>query len=73
MRKAWVLVALLCGLSLLILAVTVAMARDVAATGLQALPATSTGTGHTPLVVLGVGIFAAGVVLLRRPAVVPNP
>jgi hypothetical protein len=29
--------------------------------------------GHTPLALLGMTILAAGVVLLRRPAPIPNP
>ena len=40
--------------------------------GVQSLPSTSTDTGRTPLVVLGVLILSTGVVLLRRPAVSPN-
>lgn len=40
--------------------------------GGQNLPSTSTYTGHTPLVVLGMVILATGVVLLRRPVIVPN-
>ena len=41
--------------------------------GVQNLPSTSTDTGQTPLVVLGLVILATGVVLLRRPGVVPSP
>jgi LPXTG-motif cell wall-anchored protein len=41
--------------------------------GVQSLPSTSTDTSHTPLVVLGMVILATGVVLLRRPAIAPNP
>ena len=58
MGKASLLAALFCVLSLVVLAATVT---------------TGTETGHTPLVMLGMVILAAGVVLLRRPAVVPNP
>lgn len=39
----------------------------------QNLPSTSTDTGKTPLVVLGMVLFATGVVLLRRPYVAPKP
>jgi hypothetical protein len=35
--------------------------------------ATSTDAGHTPLVVLGIGLLASGVALLRRSAAVPSP
>ncbi len=72
MRKASVLVALLCGLSLLILAITVTTA-SVALAGVQNVPLPSTDTGHTPLTLLGITILAAGVVLLRRPVAIPNP
>lgn len=41
-----------------------------AVAGVESLPSTSTETGQAPLVVLGVVIFAAGLVLLRRPTVV---
>jgi LPXTG-motif cell wall-anchored protein len=41
--------------------------------GVQNLPSTSTDTGKTPLVVLGMVLFATGVVLLRRPYVAPKP
>jgi hypothetical protein len=68
MRKASVLVALLCGLSLLILAATITTA-GVAFAGVQNVAL----TGHTPLALLGMTILAAGVVLLRRPAPIPNP
>jgi LPXTG-motif cell wall-anchored protein len=44
-----------------------------AVAGVQNLPSTSTDTGQTPLVVLGVVLLATGVVLLRRPYVAPNP
>jgi len=58
MGKASVLVALFCALSLLVFAATVTTGAE---------------TGHTPLVMLGMVILAAGVVLLRRPAAFPNP
>jgi LPXTG-motif cell wall-anchored protein len=97
MRKASVLSAFLCGLSLLFLAATSASAdpnapgnngtikihvvagvqsgpqAPQAVAGVQNLPSTSTDTGQTPLVVLGVVLLATGVVLLRRPYVAPNP
>ncbi len=41
--------------------------------GVENLPSTSTDTGQTPLVALGIVILATGVVLLRRPPVVPSP
>lgn len=44
-----------------------------AVAGVQNLPSTSTDSGQTPLIMLGMVIFATGVVLLRRPTVVPNP
>ena len=44
-----------------------------AVAGVQNLPSTSTDTGQTPLVVLGVVLLATGVVLLRRPYIAPNP
>jgi hypothetical protein len=72
MRKASVLVALLCGLSLLILAASVA-AAGVPFADVQNVALTSTDTGRIPLALLGMTIFAAGVVLLRRPAAIPNP
>jgi hypothetical protein len=34
---------------------------------------TRTDAGHTPLVVLGIGLLASGVALLRRSAAVPSP
>ena len=73
MHKASVLLVLFCGLSLLILAATVPAAGEVAAAGVPSLPWTGADTGHTPLVLLGMAILAAGVVLLRRSVVVPNP
>jgi LPXTG-motif cell wall-anchored protein len=41
--------------------------------GLGNLPSTSTDTGRIPLVLLGMVLLTTGVVLLRRPAIVPNP
>ena len=91
MRKASVLSAFLCGVSLLFLAATTAGAAGGSASigivagvqsgpqaphvvaGVQNLPSTSTDTGKTPLVVLGMVLFATGVVLLRRPYVAPKP
>ena len=43
-----------------------------AVAGVQNLPSTSTDTGQTPLIVLGVALLATGVVLLRRPVVAPT-
>jgi LPXTG-motif cell wall-anchored protein len=39
----------------------------------ESLPSTGTDSQYTPLVVLGTVILATGVVLLRRPVIVPNP
>lgn len=41
--------------------------------GVENLPSTSTDVGQLPLVALGIVILATGVVLLRRPPVVPSP
>jgi Mn2+/Fe2+ NRAMP family transporter len=71
-----VTVALLATLALLVGDASGAYAdppgSNATVTGVQNFPSTPMD-GHAPLVVLGVGLLASGVVLLRRRAVVPQP
>jgi len=71
-RKASVLIALLCGLSLLFIATAAALAGGVAGAGAPSVLSASADTGRGPLVVVGMVMLAAGVVLLRRPVVIPT-
>jgi hypothetical protein len=65
MKKVTVL-AVIATLVLLVTLMTGAAATE-------SLPSTTTDSQDTPLVVLGTVILATGVVLLRRPVIVPSP
>ena len=72
MRKASVLLALLCGLSLLFIATAAALAGGVAVAGAPGVLSASADSGRGPLVVLGMVMLAAGLVLLLRPVAIPT-